>query len=420
MLTPGIAILLITVFSVMSFLFALAESSLFSLGKWEMQHLKEQSPTEAGWITRILQKPHELLATIVFGNMFFNSAIWATGLWLVFKGIWTPSTTLPLLAVLILLGCEVVPKALAVRLPEKWALRVVRPLTTLQLVTHPLHRLANNLDASLIRKLTPKSLQSPNTPTTDSDYEELLEMGYQQGTLDQDEKEIILEIIELDQKSATDVMTPRSQVACLPFDMPIEEMVIEARKHRHRRLPLYNETPDQIIGILDTRSLLLHPKGDLFEFTELPSLVPESMNLLELFKSLQRQRRGMAVIVDEFGGIAGVVTMEDILEEILGQIRNEDEPEAFEIETIATGKWRVNGLMEIEDFLPYHAQLGNISEVDTMGGLFTMQLGYVPESEESIQFRGLTMTAKVVGERRVKELLVQKMTTGKSKEEGKR
>ena len=111
--------------------------------------------------------------------------------------------------------------------------------------------------------------------------------------------------------------------------------------------------------------------------------------------------------------------MEDILEEILGQIRNEDEPEAFKIETLAPGKWRINGLMEIEDFLTYYPKLGNIAEVDTMGGLFTMQLGYVPESEESIQFKGLTMTAMVVGERRVKELVVQKTLSGVSREGGK-
>ena len=128
----------------------------------------------------------------------------------------------------------------------------------------------------------------------------------------------------------------------------------------------------------------------------------------------------MAVIVDEFGGIAGVVTMEDILEEILGPIRNEDEPEAFEIETLAPGKWRINGLMELEDFLAYYPQLGEISEVDTMGGLFTMHLGYVPDGEETIQFRGLSMTSKVVGERRVKELLVEKKSKAKTKEGGNR
>lgn len=416
MLTPGIAILLIAFFTVMSFLFALAESALFSLSKWHMQRLKEQSPVEADRISLIFKQPHEALATVVLGNMFFNSAIWATGLWMVLKGIWQAGSTLPLLAVIILFGCEVVPKVLAVRLPEKWAIRVVQPLRALQMVTYPLRRLTDQLDRALIRKFTPKSLRSANTPTTDSDYEELLEMGYQQGTLDQEEKEIILEIIELDQKCATDVMTPRSQVACLPFDLPLDEMVGEARKHRHRRLPLYSETPDQIVGILDTRSLLLHPEGDLFEFTELPSLVPESMNLLDLFKSLQRQRRGMAVVVDEFGSTAGIVTMEDIIEEILGPIRNEDEPEQFDIEEISPGKWRVNGLMEIEDFREYYPQLRDVPEVDTMGGLFTMHLGYVPEREESVTFSGLTMTAKVVGERRVKELLVQRKTKKRSKE----
>jgi putative hemolysin len=421
-LTPGIAILLIAFFAVMSFLFALAESALFSLGKWHMQRLKEKSPMEADWISLIFKQPHEALATVVLGNMFFNSAIWATGLWMVLKGIWQAGSTLPLLAVIILFGCEVVPKVMAVRLPEKWAIRVVQPLRTLQMVTYPLRRLADQLDQTLIRKFTPKSLRSANTPTTDSDYEELLEMGYQQGTLDQEEKEIILEIIELDQKCATDVMTPRSQVACLPFDLPVEEMAREARTHRHRRLPLYSETPDQIVGILDTRSMLLHPAGDLFEFTELPSLVPESMNLLDLFKSLQRQRRGMAVVVDEFGSTAGIVTMEDIIEEILGPIRNEDEPEEFDIEEISPGQWRVNGLMEIDDFRDHYPQLREVPEVDTMGGLFTMHLGYVPEGEESVTFSGLTMTAKVLGDRRVKELLVQKKAKSKkrSKEGSKR
>ncbi|MDG1890139.1 MAG: hemolysin family protein [Verrucomicrobiota bacterium] len=408
MLTPGIAILLIAFSSVMSFLFALAESTLFSLGKLEIEHLSVRFPSQAAWISRMLKKPYELLATIVFGNMFFNSAIWATGLWLVLKGIWEPVTTLPILAVLILVGCEVVPKALAVRLPQKWAMRVVRPLAMLQPMTYPLHLLANKLNASVVKKFTPESLRG-NAVTTDSDYQELLEMGFQQGTLDEDEKEIILEIIALDQKSATDVMTPRSQLVCLPFDTPVDAMAAAARKHRHRRLPLYSETPDQIVGLLDTRFLLLNPEGDFFEFTELPSLVPESMNLLELFKSLQRQRRGMAVVVDEFGGTAGVVTMEDILEEILGPIRNEDEPEVFEIETLDPGKWRVNGLMEIEDFLEYYPALGEVVEVDTMGGLFTMHLGYVPDGEETIVVAGLKLTSKVVGDRRVKELLVHRV-----------
>ena len=120
----------------------------------------------------------------------------------------------------------------------------------------------------------------------------------------------------------------------------------------------------------------------------------------------------MAVVVDEFGGLAGVVTMEDILEEILGPIRNENESEAFEIEVLAPGKWRVSGLLEVDAFREYCPSLEDVIEVDTMGGLFTMKLGYVPEAEETVLFGNLKLTSKIVGERRIKELLVQRHSPG--------
>src|SRR6185295_9319154 len=148
------------------------------------------------------------------------------------------------------------------------------------------------------------------------DYQELLEVAFQQGTLAASEKEIILQIINLDRRTAKDVMKPRSRMACIPDDLSIEEMIQAARKFRHRRLPMYDETPDTIVGILNTRALLLDPEVDLADAIEFPSFVPESMNLLQLLKSLQRQKRGMAIVMDEFGGTAGLVTTEDILGEM--------------------------------------------------------------------------------------------------------
>ena len=144
-------------------------------------------------------------------------------------------------------------------------------------------------------------------------------MAYQQGTLAQSEKEIILQIISLDRRTAREVMKPRSQMAAISDDLSIEEMIAAARKYKHRRLPIYDETPDTIVGILNTRALLLDPQIDLADAIEFPSFVPETMNLLQLLKSLQRQQRGLAIVLDEFGGTAGVVTMEDILEELIGQ-----------------------------------------------------------------------------------------------------
>ena len=148
-------------------------------------------------------------------------------------------------------------------------------------------------------------------------------MAYQQGTLAESEKEIILQIISLDQRMVRDVMRPRAGMACISDDAPVEEMIAAAKKFKHRRLPIYDETPDTIVGILNTRALLLDPQIDLADAIEFPSFVPETMNLLQLFQSLQKQQRGLAIVLDEFGGTAGIVTMEDILGQIVGKIRAE-------------------------------------------------------------------------------------------------
>src|ERR1051326_5109364 len=127
-------------------------------------------------------------------------------------------------------------------------------------------------------------------------------------------------------------MKPRFQMACIPDDLSLEDMIARAREHKHRRLPIYDETPDTIVGVLNTQALLLKPERDLAEVIEFPSFVPETMNLLQLLKSLQRQQRGLAIVLDEFGGTAGLITSEDILAEVVGPIRMEAEPGGFVIE----------------------------------------------------------------------------------------
>jgi CBS domain containing-hemolysin-like protein len=202
-------------------------------------------------------------------------------------------------------------------------------------------------------------------------------------------------------------MKPRSQMAAIPDDLSVEEMMAAARLHKHRRLPMYDETPDTIVGILNTRALLLDPQIDLADAIEFPSFVPETMNLLQLLKSLQRQQRGLAIVLDEFGGTAGIVTMEDILEEMIGRIRDEVEPDAFIMEKLSPGRWRVSGALRLDDFQREYPQLGDVPDVETMGGLLMNLLDVVPNQGESATFRGLKLTAQVSDERRVREVLVE-------------
>lgn len=401
-----IAVLVVVVFAGASFFFALAETALFSLGKWQALRLAERSPRAGGIVVRLLASPQDLLATMVLGNTIATGAMLATALWMALGGRWPLAPTVVGLVLVVLFGCEVLPKTLAVRKPEVWSLRVAPALLILQELSSPFRWIAQRLNDAILKAIVPKSVQ-PHTAMTDADYQELLELAYQQGTLAQSEKEIILQIISLDRRTAKEVMKPRSQMACIPDDLSIEDMIEAACKYKHRRLPLYDETPDTIVGILNTRALLLDPQIDLADAIEFPSFVPETMNLLQLLKSLQRQQRGMAIVLDEFGGTAGLVTTEDILEELVGKIRGEAESEGFVIEKLAPGRWRVNATMRLDDFRREYPPMGDVPEVETMGGLLMSLLSVVPMPGESAMYRGLKLTAQVTDERRVRELMVE-------------
>jgi putative hemolysin len=394
----------IVVFAAASFFFAVSESALFALGKWRARQLANQR--NGAMVARLLAQPSELLATIVLGNTVANAAIVALGVWSALAGYWPLPSTLVVLALVVLVGCEVFPKTLAVRSPERWALRVARPMLLIQELTGWFQRLVQRFNLWLLNVVIPNSMK-PHTGVTDEEYQELLELAYQQGTLAKSEKEIILQIISLDRKAARDVMRPRSQMAAIPDDLSVEDMIAQARKFKHHRLPLYDETPDTIVGILNARALLLDPHMDLAEAIEFPSFVPESMNLLTLLKSLERQQRGLAIVLNEFGATAGLVTIEDILEEVVGKVRAEARTGDRIFEKVGTGRWRVSGTVSVEDFRREHPQLPDVPGVVTMGGVMLNLLEVVPNPGQSAVIGNLRLTAQAVDERCVRELLVE-------------
>jgi len=410
------AVAAILLFAGASFFFALAETALFSLGKWQARQLAERLLRAGKIIARLLERPQDLLATLALGNTFANAALLAVALRILFNAhrALTPAmVALTMLALLafVLIVCEVFPKTLAVRQPERWALRVGWLLLVFEEITMPLHRAALWLNATILKKIAPSRMGgiAPTAAMTDAEYQELLDMAYRQGTLDESEKEIILQIVSLDGRTVRDVMRSRATMSCVSDDATVDEMIAAAKKFKHRRLPIYDATPDTIVGILNARALLLDPKIDLAEVIEFPSFVPETMNLLQLFNSLQKQHRGLAIVLDEFGGVAGLVTMEDILGELVGKIHAEAQPEGFVMEKISPGRWRVSGTMRLEDFRREHPALGEVPEVETMGGLLTHLLGVVPSAGDFALFQGLKLTAQIVDERRVRELLVQRV-----------
>lgn len=403
--------LLLLLLAAGSFFFAAAETAFFSLGPWRLRKLSQAGNRRAATVARLLAQPEDLLSAIVLGNTLSNAFVVIVGFFAVMASGVPLWAALAALFAVLLLFCEVAPKALAVREPETWALRCALPLSVVVWFTGPLHRAGQRLILGVLARTTPAVIK-PLMENASDEVADLVQLAHQQGTLAEGEKEIILQILSLDRRTAADVMKPRAQMLMLPDDLDPAEFAVAARRSRHHRIPLYDESPDTVVAVLNTRIFLLNPESGLDEALEFPSFVPASMNLLQLFEALQRQQRGMAIVLDEFGTTTGLVTLEDILEAVIGKIRGEGEAEGFVMEKLAPGRWRVNGAMRLDDFRREFPDLGEVAEVDTLGGLAVKLAEVVPAVGESFRFRGLTLTVQAADERRVRELLVESKEGG--------
>jgi CBS domain containing-hemolysin-like protein len=403
---------LLLLFTGISFFFALAETALLTLGKWRLRQITVHQPERGVFIRKLLAAPQDLLATMTLVNTLAHAAIIATAIAISWKLDEQHFVFVALLlAAGLLLFCEVVPKTLAMRRPQSWAPRVARPLLWLVWFTQPIRFVALWVNNQLLR-LVPKSVQ-PMPELSDEEYSELIELGWQSGTLGISEKEIILNIMRLDRRPVADLMRPRSQMACVPHNLELPELLAAAREQQHRRLPLYDESPDTIVGILNAPRLLADPSIDMVEVIDFPSFVPEEMNLLELLKSFQRYQHNMAIVLDEFGSTVGLVTLEDILNDVVGGLRREGGAEEFVMEETAPGQWRLSGNVWLEDFRREYPRLERADGVDTIGGLVASRMDVIPPVGTVVTFSGLKLKVTQANGRRVLE--VEANRTGRSR-----
>ncbi|MBC8325869.1 MAG: HlyC/CorC family transporter [Verrucomicrobia subdivision 3 bacterium] len=403
---------LLLLFTGIGFFFALAETALLTLGKWRLRQITAHQPESGVFIRKLLAAPHDLLATMTLVTTLAHAAIIATALaisWKLDKQHFVFVALL--LAAGLLLFCEVVPKTLAMRRPQSWAPRVARPLLWLVWFTQPVRFVAQWINRQLLR-LVPNSIK-PMPELSDEEYSELIELGWQSGTLGISEKEIILNIMRLDRRPVSDLMRPRSQMACIPHNLELPELIASARENQHRRLPMYDESPDTIVGVLNAPRLLADPTVDMVEVIDFPSFVPEEMNLLELLKSFQRYQHNMAIVLDEFGGTVGLVTLEDILNDVVGGLRREGGADEFVMEEIAPGNWRLSGSVWLEDFRREYPQLQRAKGVDTIGGLVASQMDVIPPVGTEVEYSGLKLKITEADGRRVLEVEAQRIGGGR-------
>jgi len=386
-----------------SALFSAAETALFSLSKAQLQRLRQDRPARGEIILFLLDHPRRVLSTILLGNATVNTAVCILALGL-FEQIWL--TIFVMVLLLLVLG-EIVPKTFAIQNAEQIVNLTARPIYWMTQLSAPVRTVLERLGYWMVPRLTPETFK-PTPHITEEEFRTMIEIGKEQGILQESERKMIQSIMRLGDKTVKEVMTPRVDMVCVSDGLSHEEIAAFLKQVKHRRVPVYDETPDTIVGILDVKKFLMNPELDLTEVMDVPAFVPERMNAARLLRNFQQQKRQLAIVVDEYGGTEGLVTVEDIVEEIVGEVADEYDPRDRLVESIGPNRFVVSGRMRLDDLNEQlNLQLA-AKEIDTIGGLVASRLGRVPKPGEKLNLDELVLTAQRVVRNRVLEVLIEK------------
>jgi putative hemolysin len=422
-------LLVIVLLVALNALFVAAEIALITVRRSRVDQLAEDGERGALRVQRLIADPGRFLAVIQVGITFVGflaSAFAAVSLVeLLDSALQTLgipagySAPVSLLAVTILLSGftivfgELVPKTLALAHPERFALTFARPVDILGRLLGPVVRLLTSITAAITRPLGADVNQEAQISA--EELKLIVERGGEQGILEAEEEQMIHAVIELGERRLHEVMVPRIDMVALAADASFEDAIDLIVGGGHSRIPVYEGTVDEIVGILYAKDLLTFLKGGsaprptLRALLRTPVFVPESMTIDDLLHEFQRRKVHLAIVLDEYGGTAGLVTIEDLLEEIVGEIQDEYDVEEPMVEKLSDDEARIDGRASIDDLaeaFDLELELEDDDEYDTVGGLIFHRLGDVPEPGDRITVEALTLTVESIDGRRVAKVLV--------------
>src|SRR5881392_1896925 len=414
MTVPTLAVLVaaIAILIFCSALFSGVETALFLLKPHQLRRLEKNHPGLMKFIQLFRENPRRVLNVLLLGDGLVNVLLVVLCLFFLWEGplagrIPQWLVGIAIFAVVVLL-CDLIPKLLALSAPYR--LSAIGALT-LQIAMPFLDRIGRGLETVseyVLDRLTPAHLRS-RPRLSDEELGTLLQIGEEEGALYHGEAEMIQEIIKLGDKTAKDCMTPRVDSFMLPDDLTNEDAIARLKEKRHRRVPVYADTPDQILGIIDAKLFLLDPSEHYTEKLIAPSFVSETMRALELLNLFLTRPQGMGVVVDEFGGTEGIITMDDIMEEILSDAVPRGDV-ALYIEPLGHGRFLVSGNARLDDLSEHLGFQIDAEGIDTIGGLVFTRLGYLPPSGTKLEIPRLAITVRRSGRKRIEEVLLQKTT----------
>ena len=397
--------------------FSSSEIAMFALPKHRVEGMVEEGVVGAERVKDLKADPHRLLVTILVGNNIVNIAMSsiATAVLSLYVGgfLGVIIATFGITAIVLLFG-ESVPKSYAVENTDTWAIRIARPLKLTEYLLFPLVVLFDYLTRK-VNTLTGSTAAIETPYVTRDEIQEMIESGEREGVLEEDEHEMLTRIFRFKNTIVKEVMTPRLDVTAVPIDADVSEAIATSIQSGHAQLPVYEGSLDNILGVVHIRELVRdlnfgeNDPGelDLEDLIEPTLHVPESKNVDELLTELRENRMNMAIVIDEFGTTEGLVTVEDMIEEIVGEILKTDEEAP--IEEIDDCTVVVRGEVIIEDVNEaLDIELPEGEEFETIAGFIFNRAGRLVEEGEEIVYEEVTITVEEVENTRIVQVRLEK------------
>jgi len=400
----------------LSAFFSSSEIAMFSLAKHRVESMVEEGRPGARTVKALKDDPHRLLVTILVGNNLVNIAMSsiATGLFGLYlsQGQAVIAATFGITALVLLFG-ESAPKSYAVENTESWALSIARPLQWSEKLLLPLIVLFDYL-TRVVNQITGGRSAIESTYVTRDEIRNMIKTGEREGVLDEEERQMLQRTLRFNRTIAKEVMTPRLDMTAIPKGADIAEAIETCIQSGHARLPVYEGSLDNIIGVVHIRDLvrdLNYGENEDLELDDLiePTLhVPESKNVDDLLAEMRENRMHMVIVIDEFGTTEGLVTMEDLTEEIVGEILEggEEEPIEFLDDDTASVKGEVN-IEEVNEALGIDIPEGE--EFETLAGFIFNRVGRLVEEGEIIEYEGLEIRVEQVENTRIMKARIKRL-----------
>jgi putative hemolysin len=425
-------IIIIGALIILEALFVAAEIALVTVRRTRIEQLVDEGNRSARLVQRLLAHPGRFLAVIQVGITFVALLASAYAAERQVEDLANFLKTIPLLEpyaralalVLItavvslatILFGELIPKTLALAHAERYALIFAAPVDLLGRLLAPLVWVLNRITSVVLRLLGQKETSTSNQISTE-ELRIIVERGTEQGILEAEEEQMISAVMELGERRIHEVMVPRVDIVAIQMNATLDQMVDTIIRAGHSRIPVFEGTIDHIVGVLYAKDLLPYLKGTekRFEIRSLmrpPVFIPESRSIDDVLHEFQRSKVHIGIVIDEYGGTAGLVTIEDLLEEIVGEITDEyDKVEEPMLEQISDDEARIDGRASVDDLAEaFGIQMNgaDAEEFDTVGGLVYHYVGGIPKVGDTVSVDGLTLTVESTDGRRVGKVMARR------------